>query len=145
MISKTVASQLSSVLKCCTKAVVLLMVPPSSFMSTVSLQFQLAFYCHRLCSIFIKMSRKCVNNPDNLCYILGEVTFASRKCSITPTIKKAHFLCFGCKVVDQDKKMGTTRVLHCVFIQTRCMGEWKKTLYAVWSAHGLEDASQSQN
>jgi len=27
-------------------------------------------------------------------------------------------------------------VLHYVFIQTQCVGEWKKT-YAVWSAHGL--------
>jgi len=50
------------------------------------------------------MSRKCVNNPDNFCYICGEVTFASRKCSITSTIKKAHFFYFGCKVGDQDKK-----------------------------------------
>jgi len=32
--------------------------------------------------------------------------------------------------------MGTTHVLHYVFIQTQCAGEWKKT-YAVWSAHGL--------
>jgi hypothetical protein len=27
--------------------------------------------------------------------------------------------------------MGTTRVLHYVFIQTQCVGEWKRTLYAV--------------
>jgi len=50
------------------------------------------------------MSRKCTNNPDNFCYICGEVTFASRKFSITPTIKKAYFLHFGCKVGDQDRK-----------------------------------------
>jgi hypothetical protein len=36
--------------------------------------------------------------------------------------------------------MGTTRVLHYVFIQTQCVGEWKGTLYAVWNAHGLESA-----
>ena len=46
------------------------------------------------------MSRKCVNNPDNFCYICGEVTFAS----ITPTTKKAYFLDFACKVGNQDKK-----------------------------------------
>jgi len=34
------------------------MVSPSSFMRIVSWWFQLAFYCHRLCSIFMKMSRK---------------------------------------------------------------------------------------
>jgi len=63
----------------------------------------MAFYCHRLCSIFIKMSLKCVNNPDNVCCICGEVTFALRKCSIIPPIKTAYFLYFGCKVGDQDK------------------------------------------
>ena len=50
------------------------------------------------------MSRKCVSNPDNFCYICGEVTFASRKCSIIPTIKNEYFLYFGCKLGDQDKK-----------------------------------------
>ena len=50
------------------------------------------------------MSRKYVNNPDNFCYIGGEVTFASRKCLITQTIKKAYFLYIGCKVGNQDKK-----------------------------------------
>ena len=50
---------------------------------------------------------KFVNNPDNFCYICGEVTFVSRKCLFTPTIKKAYFLYFGCKVGDQDKKWAT--------------------------------------
>jgi len=36
--------------------------------------------------------------------------------------------------------MGTTRVLHYVFILNQCVDEWKRTLYAVWSAHGLERA-----
>ena len=63
-------------------------------MKIVSLYFQLAFYRHRLRSIFIKLPRKCVNNPDNFCYIYGEVTFASRKLSITPTIKR-HIFCIS--------------------------------------------------
>ena len=50
------------------------------------------------------MSRKYVNNPDKFCCICGELTFTSRKCSITPTTKKAYFLDFGCKVGDQDTK-----------------------------------------
>ena len=82
------------------------MVSPSSFMRILSWQFQLAFCCRILCSIFIKMSRKCVNNPDNFCYTCGEVTFTSRKFSITPTIKKAYFLYFGCEIGDQDKRNG---------------------------------------
>jgi len=36
--------------------------------------------------------------------------------------------------------MGTTRVLHYLFNQTQCVGEWKRTLFAVWSARGLEGA-----
>ena len=80
------------------------MVSPSSFMTIVSWWFQLAFYWHGLCSIFTKMSRKCANNPDNFCYTCREVTFTSRKCSVTPTTKKACSLYFGCKVGDQDKK-----------------------------------------
>ena len=31
----------------------------------------------------------------------------------------------------QGQKKGTTRVLHYVFIQTQCVGEWKRTFYAV--------------
>jgi len=45
-----------------------------------------------------------LHNPDNFCYICGEVTFASKKCSITPTIKQAYLLYFGCKVGNQNKK-----------------------------------------
>ena len=50
------------------------------------------------------MSRKCVSNPDNFCCICGEVAFASRRRRITPTIQKAYFFYFGCKLGDQDKK-----------------------------------------
>ena len=32
--------------------------------------------------------------------------------------------------------MVSTRVVHYVVIQTQCVGEWKRTLFAVWSAHG---------
>jgi hypothetical protein len=63
------------------------------------------------------MSRKCVNNPDNVCYICGEVIFASRKYPITPTIKKAYFLYFGCKVWDQDKKWAA-------YVCCICKGNW---------------------
>lgn len=50
------------------------------------------------------MSRKCVNSPDYFCYVCGEVTFASQKRSITPLIKTAYHLYFGCKIGDQDKQ-----------------------------------------
>jgi hypothetical protein len=47
--------------------------------------------------------------PILLC-VCGEVTLASQRCSITPLIKKAYRLYFGCKLGDQDKKW----VLHIV-------------------------------
>lgn len=49
------------------------------------------------------MPRYCVNKPDNFCYICGEVTFASQKCGISPIIKKAYHLYFGCKIGNQEK------------------------------------------
>ena len=42
------------------------------------------------------------------------------------------------------QKIGTTHVLHYVFIQTQWVGEWKRMFCAVWRAHGLEGAQQSQ-
>jgi len=86
------------------------------------------------------MSRKYVNNPDNFCNICGEVTLASRKCSITPTIKKGILLVLRLQGREPGQKMGTTRVLHYIFIHIQCVVEWKRTLYAVWSAHDLEGA-----
>lgn len=49
------------------------------------------------------MPRKCVNNPDSFCYICGKVTLVSQKRTITPVIKKAYHLYFGCKLGDQQK------------------------------------------
>jgi hypothetical protein len=49
------------------------------------------------------MPRKCVNCADNFCYVCGKITFASTKLAITPIIRKAHNLYFGCKIGDQDK------------------------------------------
>lgn len=49
------------------------------------------------------MSRKCVNNPDNFCYICGEVIFSKHRCSISPTIKKAYSCYFNEDIKHQDK------------------------------------------
>ena len=49
------------------------------------------------------MPRNCVNNPDNSCYVCGEVMFASQKRKITAVVKKVYHHYFGCKVGDQDK------------------------------------------
>ena len=50
-----------------------------------------------------KIPRNCVKNPDNFCYVRGEVTFASQKRNITAVVKKAYNHYFGCKVGNQDK------------------------------------------
>jgi len=49
------------------------------------------------------MSRSCVNSADPFCYVFGEVTLVSQRRSITPLIRKAYHLYFGCKLSDQDK------------------------------------------
>src|ERR1043165_5708572 len=49
------------------------------------------------------MSRQCKNKPDNFCYICGEFTLVAQRKSLTPLVKKAYHLYFGCKVGDQDK------------------------------------------
>ena len=50
------------------------------------------------------MCRSFVNSADLFCYVCGEVMLASQRRSITPLIKKAYHLHFGCKLGDQDKK-----------------------------------------
>jgi hypothetical protein len=50
------------------------------------------------------MSCSCVNSADLFCYVCGEVMLATQRRSITPLIKKAYHLYFGCKLVDQGKK-----------------------------------------
>ena len=50
------------------------------------------------------MPRSCVNSADLFSCVCGEVTLASQRRCITPMIKKAYHLYFGCKVVDQEKK-----------------------------------------
>jgi hypothetical protein len=51
----------------------------------------------------IRMQQKCVNSADKFCYICGDVTISSQKRAITPIIRKAYHLYFGCQIGDQDK------------------------------------------
>ena len=48
-------------------------------------------------------SRKCKISADIFCYICGQFTVKSQKRGITPLVRKAYELYFGCKVGDQDK------------------------------------------
>jgi hypothetical protein len=49
------------------------------------------------------MSRKCLNDPDNFCYVCGDLTFQDQRRRLMPLVKKCYELYFGCKVGDQDK------------------------------------------
>jgi len=49
------------------------------------------------------MPRKCVNHPDNSCYVCGNLTFKDQRRSLIPLVKKCYELYFGCKVGDQGK------------------------------------------
>jgi hypothetical protein len=51
-----------------------------------------------------KMPRQWINSPDSFCYVCGEYTFKSDRQSVTPLVKKAFELYFGCTLTDQDKK-----------------------------------------
>jgi len=66
------------------------------------------------------MSRSCVNGADLFCYVCGEETLASQRCSITTRIKKAYHLYFECKLGDQDKKWA----LH-VVCKIVCNTSWR--------------------
>lgn len=49
------------------------------------------------------MPHQCVNNPDQFCYICGNVTFASKKRPINSLVKTAYHHYFGIKLGHQDK------------------------------------------
>jgi hypothetical protein len=46
---------------------------------------------------------KCVDHPDNFCYVCGDLTFNDQRRSLTPLLKKCYELYCGCTVGYQDK------------------------------------------
>ena len=49
------------------------------------------------------MPRKCINHPDEFCYVCGEVTFHSQRRNFTPLVSKCYLEYFGFPVRHQDK------------------------------------------
>ena len=47
--------------------------------------------------------RRCLNDPDNFCYICGQFTAKIQRRKFNDNVKKAYKLYFGCEVGDQDK------------------------------------------
>jgi len=69
------------------------------------------------------MPRKCVNHPDNFCYVCGDLTFKDQQWSLTPLVKKCYELYFGYKVGDQDKNWAS----HiCCLTCVKCLTDWAK-------------------
>ena len=52
---------------------------------------------------FLKMSRKCLNDPDKFCYVCGNYTLKTQRRSITNDIKKLYRYYFDVHLGDQDK------------------------------------------
>jgi hypothetical protein len=80
----------------------------------------------------------CVNSADLFHYVCGEVTSESQRRSITPIIKKAYHLYFGCKLDDQYMKY--TPHVVCKSCSIR-LGDWIKrkgmaTLFGILKAWG---------
>jgi hypothetical protein len=47
--------------------------------------------------------RKCLNHPDNFCYICGKFTLSDQRRLLTPAVCEAYFQYFGWRVGEQDK------------------------------------------
>ena len=61
-------------------------------------------FVHLFCAYYILiMPKKCLNHPDNLCYVFGELTFKSQRQNVIPLITKCYDHDFGRKVGHQDK------------------------------------------
>jgi hypothetical protein len=50
------------------------------------------------------MPRRCLNHPDNVCYVCGEMTFKSQRRHFIPRTRECFELHFGCSFGDQDKR-----------------------------------------
>ena len=49
-------------------------------------------------------TKRCINHPDNFCYICVEYTPPTHRAKLSSRIKLAYAHYFGCKVGDEDKE-----------------------------------------
>ena len=90
------------------------------------------------------MPRKCVNSANNFCYVCGEVTFKSQKRQITPLIKRAYHLYFGCKIGDQDKPWSPHITCNtCASSLSLRLVEQKWSVHELRDSHDMERAYRS--
>lgn len=68
------------------------------------------------------MERKCINHPNNFCYICGELTFKSQRRNFTLFTENCYELYFGCKVGDFDKSWAPNK---CCVSCIRLLTGWK--------------------
>ena len=57
--------------------------------------------------------RRCINHPDNFCYICCEYTPPTHRAKLSNRIKLAHAHYFGCKVGDEDKEWAPHICCNC--------------------------------
>ena len=67
------------------------------------------------------MSRKCLNNTDDFCYVFGSYIIKKQRENIINFVCKAYHAYFGIKLGDQDKPWAPHVVCHtcvstCVYI-----------------------------
>ena len=74
---------------------------------------------------------KCVNYPNFFCYVCGEFTPESLPKSITPVVKKAYELYFGCKDGDHIHVAGDVRGIY-VTSSKALTGQFLFAVSMVW-------------
>ena len=73
---------------------------PKLVLFLVPLQF-----VHLFCAYCILvMPKKCLNHPDNFCYVFGDLIFKSQRQNVTSLFTKCYDHDFGRKVGHQDKR-----------------------------------------
>ena len=73
-----------------------------------------------------------MNSVDNVCYISREITFASRMHALSPLLKRAYFLYFGCNLGDTDKNLALYMCCTSCLSKINPWGEMHRMLQCSW-------------
>ena len=61
------------------------------------------------------LRRKCLNNPNNFCYICGQHMLTKQSQEITTFVKTYYYYYFGIYLGDQDKSWDRIKYANPVF------------------------------
>jgi hypothetical protein len=90
------------------------------------------------------MLRKYVNDVDSFRYVCGDYTIKLNQKTITPLIKKAYELYFGCKIGDQDKPWAPHCLCQLCSVFDRMVERFSE-VYAICCSNGLVRTKRSFN